>query len=709
MSLLRNGTSYFSLTGGFEPAPVVIPPSGRGFDETTDGGTTADYYVDGSISPSGTTYQTVAAAVAQAVSDGVARTIMVKDTAVYREFNDLDGFEGTICGYGTDKPLITGQEVLTGWTQCTSGDESRVGSNFANIYKKNIPLSSIGSLNALNVYEGDIPVPVCQVRPTTDNLFFPTFNADFVTADDFILNGSSQITGIQDADVLSGVTSAQLVNQAFAQIYKFGNSTSVVNVTGFDDVDTVDVDGLYQPQGGAAVTPENKRWNLCNCLPKMTVGTYGTYNEGDSTITVYVWPNNPANLETGAMTYAARVGIFRIPVGNGNITFENLQIRGAGGATDTEGYCIWAGSAATPRVEGLTIRNCLLGDTMNTGGAAYGAVIAQIVDDFTLEHSTIRQASGAFGMFLTGFGATRAMRGRVQNNIFTKTSVAATRFFGVEDVICAFNNYFETSRGGHANSWNFYSGSTKCLFYGNFLRDVYGYGTWQAASNIYVGCNVHQSDVSAGAILSLVDQNSVTKPQPDPGSTHYVWCNDFLPHISNLTGGVVALGSFWHSAWAGSDATHPENDRYVYINNLVHGGGVSEPYGTPSASQDYWDNRPGFGPNHVERQRDGNLYTALAGWQDISNGWTIASGEDLEEDLAVVFTSVAGDDYTCPPSSPALTHTGVSLVDTIAAASAIWPSFDFTKDMHGNTINLDTPKVGALHGDRNAQTTALWA
>lgn len=692
-----------NIGGWNNPAPTSY--SMRGFDATANAGTAADYYVDWSVPEAGNSFQTITAAVAQVVSDGVAKTIAIKD-GTYRESVTLpQEFAGVITGYGTDKPLITAQEIATGWTVCDSGDESRVGSNYASIYKKTVSSYSVGLTDCLNMYEGDTPVPICQVRLTTGDLDHIGYDADFVRADSFTLNGSNQITAITDSDVLTGLSSAGLVGQAWVMLYYDPNATDKVNITAYSG-STIDVDGLLYVQGKtASPDADDLRYNLTNYLPSLIQGTYGVWDNGDNTVTIYIWPNNAANLENGTLSYAARTGVFYVEGVSENITFKNLILEGAAGNSKTSGYCIHFRNSIGNYSNNMVVENCKVGKTSNISAEGYGPIICEGVNNLRIERITMDRGFGGFGLFVANSTVARVL-----NNVFTNISAAGTRFAGITDGICAFNDYRYNGKGAHSNAWNAYAYTDKFLFFGNFIRDCYGYGTTQGASRVFVGFNVHTGDISSEGSRIFVDQAKDNYSPPTDASTNYVFHNDFLPDPSNLAAGVLTVGAQWKSGWTGTDADHPFNQRWVVEGNLTHGGGCTENYATPPAGRDYWRNRPGYDADWIEKKTAGNFYTALAFYQTGAYGWALQPSEDVEEDLDVVFTDVSTGDYTRPPGSPALTHTSVSLSDTIAAAKALWPDFDFTKDRDGNPINVSAPKVGALHGsDVNAQIVAMFA
>ena len=136
-----------------------------GWDKDFDEGTAADLYVDGSRpddTGNGLMLETAKRTIAGAMSVTIdGDVIMVRDHGQpYRETVDWTGYGGSkLVGYGTDKPTISGSEILTGLVPCRLDDEAIVGLDWVSIYKKTgIPKSSVpgDDPRTLNLYENNV-------------------------------------------------------------------------------------------------------------------------------------------------------------------------------------------------------------------------------------------------------------------------------------------------------------------------------------------------------------------------------------------------------------------------------------------------------------------------------------------------------------------------------------------------------------------------
>jgi hypothetical protein len=686
----------------------------RGWDRKCFSPTPADYYVDAAAGSPGdgrspaTAFTTIGEAIARVRVDGARCTVaVIGDAAVYRERIVLNGCDGlTLRGYGTDKPTITGQDVLTGWEQCTRADAPDLGPNYASIWKARIRNDALAvGVTAMNLYEGETPVPVCQVRRPGADLFFRFYDSDFVRADAFILDAKKKVVGIKDADVFAGLAARDLVGRAYVLVYGGSNSVGgATEILGFDGADTIRIAAANSAHKRSSdPAPDRLRYNLCNCLPKMTRGTHGALDNGDGTTTIYVWPNDVGSL-AGAMSYAARDTIIEASNTTGQ-TLEGLRIIGVAGAGKQTGQCIRA-----RQVTDMTVRHCLIGDAMNNGGG-YGALWAQESMNFRLEQCDLRNTDGTYtAFFQSGRGGAPGHGTVVRQNRGYRLAETAFRFYGQRNAQMVFNEVSQSGFGGHVNAWNLYAGCDTVLVYGNKFRDLIGYGTWQDSSNLFVGMNLQQQNMSRGDNRALQDQMRLKAAPPKPGSTNWFWNNHILPdpkEPENTTS--VSLGKPWRRGWKGSDDTHPLNNRYVFLNNIVHGGGVVEPYERLKDHESYWRDRPGFGPNYVERDRRGNLYTGLAYWQTprAPYFWERHATEVIYTTLATIYADTERGDFRTRPDSPLLTHPGVDLSDLLAAARQAFPDFDFTVDCDGLPIaDPKRPTVGCFHSDYNAQVSS---
>jgi len=83
---------------------------------------------------------------------------------------------------GGDRATITGADILSGFVPCTNADADRVGSDFANIYKVNVPAPDFHG-NALNLHEdGEILTHVTDRAQEPENTLFKFNPLDWYTA-----------------------------------------------------------------------------------------------------------------------------------------------------------------------------------------------------------------------------------------------------------------------------------------------------------------------------------------------------------------------------------------------------------------------------------------------------------------------------------------------------------------------------------------------
>jgi len=658
---------------GSDAAPVsdaASPPPGQvGWDPQHDAGTSGDYYVDGSVATSGdgttvaTAFKTINEALTSARSDGAPRTIKVLK-GVYREALSLDKFQGTLSGYGKDKPVITGAEVLGGWTACTAADQVVVGANYASIYKATLPAAVQTGPRGLNLYEAGAPLRLAQDRKGAVDLFFITYDEDFHQADSFGLDSANKVSSITDKSVLSKYSAAQLSN-AFVFLYHKPNTVSQVNITAVDtSAHSISVDGAKTVQSATSAT--EWRYSLANILPAMKQGQWGYTGGGGATITVYCWPNKVADL-TDQIEYSARTHCVDVPPGMaGPVTLEGLDLRQAGGTTSKEAVCVGTVSGSLTKKKDLTLRHVRAGKVQNVGGG-YGAIYLCNVDDCTVEHVTVEDCSGSFGVFLQGGGSSGGgmQRARLTAYHGRYISGAAARFYGQNQVEFSRSLLEDCGYGAHTNQFNFYEQCDRCLVYAVRSRRCIGYATFQEASRLFYGfCELNGSE--DGRVL--VDQQNAT-PGPQTSCDNRVWNCSFLPHPDHLSAAnAVNLG----------DKDYP-SIRWHLHNCVVHGGGMSPAYvdGAPS----------------VEGSREGNIYTGAAYWNASKYGWSLKASE-VEASLAAVYTDAATADFSPVAGSVLLTHQGVDISAAIAAAKVHFPSFDFSKDLEGDPITIAKPGCG---------------
>jgi len=666
---LRMGVSLYACLVAVTPAPAPLVQYGptTGFDA----GTSFDFYVDGTVSSSGdgtslaTAFKTIeeglAAASTDSISEEAEKTVGVRDTVVWRQTLDVspyDGFSNTdrviLSSYSTDNPKISGANLLTGWTQCTIADEPVVGANYASIYKASIPSGDKPTfdLSALNIYENDQPVPLAFDRADATEPFFHRNSAQWHVADSVGTSGGA-IVSYTDPSVFSQYTEAQMLN-ARLYIMRAPNVTDIVNVTAFNtgtNVATVDGSEVYESN------QYNDSYSLVN-IPNMVTGRYLYVEEGDGSVTIYLRPNDVANLTAGIEYSARRVGISR--GGSNNFTVRGFTIVQQAGETYREA-CAVGGENAGTRTANWTIEECTFGRSFHAN-VGYGGLYFNGVDNVLVQKCRGEYLVSNYPVFFQ-----RVSHSKIWHNDFQYCERSNLRMYGnggtsgdiCQNIIYAYNRHRQGEREPHGNKFEVYEGILNFLCWGNIWEDCYGYGAHQEASGIFVAFNrMPQGGRDSTDYRAYDDQQHPDDTGPSTTGNHHFFNNTAVPSaLSKAGGNAFQLGSSL-------------DDQVTNMaNNLVHGGGQTS--GVPSANY-------GFQKN--------NVWTAPA---------TSLDPTDYEVDPAEVYTDYDGDDFSLKDQGPHR-NAGYDMSSVITTLAAIFTDFDFTKDGDGNTIDWSNPFIGAV-------------
>lgn len=681
-----NGSFTFTLTDGHTESPVYTcdillngqavtsGPSGYGWDPDWDSGlTSGDFYVSpaGSDSNAGTSpgapKRTVQAAW-DASSDG---DVILLRGGTYREALNVGAANGdsagrTISRYGAEKPKITGGEVLTGWTQCTSADQPLLGANYASIYKVTLAKSAYAASSplGLNLHESDtwMSIAVDRADMNAADLFFPRRRATMHVADAMGLNGSNKITSISDSSVFGQYTSAQILN-ASVYVYHSPNTASSTTITNFSG-STITLANHFTVQGNKPnPKADDLRYSLINILPTLAPGRWGYVDGGGSTITVYCWPTNPSNL-AGAMTYSARSHGIDL-VGADNLTLQGIDLTQFGGDGTHQGVGIGTITSWTSHsTNNLTVTNCRVKGTAN-GQESYGALTLWQSHGLRVSRCSFEDLNGS-----NGYSIMRSNDIRIENCYFYRSTDTGARHFDVTDARFTYNFMDRCGRDAHANQFIFYDtgpGSDHILVYGVKTRHMGGYVSWQGCSDIHVGFCDFSAEDNAGFRRSINDQNGAIYGVVSPGVTCYLW------------------NSFAHPA--PSDLGTPGGNQ-----NGVRVGipGVNVPwavYGCIGHGLTY--------NSSVITDHSHNVWTGQSAQQDAGDGWSNGASEVITTNNSANYTDAAAGDFT-PMQGSALLSTPARNMSSIISGTlqSKFPGFDFTKDINGNTINWSTQKVG---------------
>jgi len=660
---------------------ILVKPSGgvrlAGATIGLDYGTSADWFVDasrpddtGAGTSVGTAKKTVGAAITLAKAAG-GGTIAIR-SGTYRETPTAIGGSDTyttpliIQPYGTETPVITGANVLTGWTACDSGDSTLLGSAWPNCYKATVATASLdASIGAvdLNLYENGVRMGLCYdaASPVEDIAFGQ--NDAYHTATSFGLSGGNVETIVHNS-VMSAYTDAQLLN-ACVSVYHANNLVRIYDVQTRPSTDRITITP-------AAAPPASNTYALFNILPSIQQGEWGVNRTASGgNYTVYCWPSNPANL-TANIEYSARESMFSLGTASGSITIRGLQLY----QTTTDGINTGAvistqlfGAVANSLRKGpLLVKNCIIGKTWSRSVNFYSAVNIANIDDATIENNTFIDTANSFGIVISSSNDLTIIRNRFYRtgvNSIAISAGATSALNTMERIIIAYNSMEETGYFAHSNLIQIYLGAHNVLVYGNRFKNCGGYLTWQSANRLYIAFNDITLDpgfftslLSTGPRM-IIDQNGLNWDTTEYVS--YVWNNRTPPHPDDT--------SLKGTVYIADSESIP--GKWALYNNIIHGGGV-------------------FLSSKLEEEKN-NLYTGLA-WYQSEVGLDASDTYDATLSNTYIGASSGAFGYTAGGKAGKAGRDIRS--SAIAAAKAVFPSFDFDRDINGHPILWESAFIG---------------
>ena len=671
--MLQLGVSAQAL--GSHPSQRGLP-SLAGLHRSTgqspryDAGTAGDWFVDGAQGDdgnAGTTpaaaFATIAAALAAAYATGGAQTIRIMgDGHVFREANALSWnapalTDLTITGYGTDRPVISGARCLSGFAPCTVADAPLVGANFAQIRKLTVNAADypIAAHWRTIMTEDGRALTLCGVRKptrTTPDFFTDNINQFFNANDHPDLAITTRTGGYYDTlthpSALGAFTDAQLA-QSVAAVWRFGNGTEFLDVVSAINGTLTFGPANVTPQSGTAGA-----YALLNVLPAIEPGEWGYRDNGDGTVTYYIWPSDPGTTETEIAVASHGLRILR-GLSNCSVTIENIDFTmcahsGLGGAALEINNVI--GLAGNP----ASVRECSFSYC-----AGESCLLVKFCEQgTTIERCTFRD-SISFGLMTLPSTGRPSVGNRVRQCLAQDLSQTGFRMFGCHDMVMSDIHAVRTSGGGHANAINFY-GNCDRIAVVNFRgaigvqsRLYEGYATNQSASRLYF---LHCTFTPASDGRGYVDQTHGGEVLPSVGAdSHLINC--WVPHMPDRLGsanaGGITVGRDVHN-WTVTNCVAPA---------IVNTGGTVT--------------------------RASNLLT---------NSSVIAgTGEVLAGDVDAVFADVERYRFEAVPGSPLNTMTGASVESTIQTLEGWFPDEDFRRDAVGRAWDPANPGVGPYAGN----------
>ncbi|MCK0127191.1 hypothetical protein [Erythrobacter sp. F6033] len=636
-----------------------------------DAGIDGDWFVNGvsgkdtnSGMSSSAPFATIGAALSAADASGGDQTIHIMGHGVrYREevdyiWNGTGPSSLAIKAFGTDRPVISGAERLTGWTNCDISDADAVGANWSEIHKVTVNsadfpapkywrtlLSEAGSaLNICGLRRGERSIP---------DFFFDNIDQTVSEADHadlaFGLRDATYYDTITHPSMLGPFTDAQL-RQTTAVLYAFPNIAYFQEIT--------DVSGQvlqleprdYRPNS----TGVNGAYALLNVLPSMQKGQWGYRENGDGTVTFYAWPRDPQNL-IDRMEIAVRTRGMRIyrALSNTLCTIEGINFEMFAGE-ENGGLPLGIDGLSDLTGNTATIKHCQI----RLFAGEKGLELKFQEQGVEIENVTFRDGVG-FGLQTIAATDKPLFDYRVRNCLAQDLSQTGFRMFGVRNCVMTDIRALRTSGGGHANAINFYNGCDKCVvlnFQGGVrARDrLYeGYGTNQRSSNIYF---LHSTFSPATDGRGYVDQsNSGGTDQPnigEGGGLINCWIPD-MPDRRGATGnGGITVGRDI-MPWAIYNCVTPA---------IVNTGGIVE--------------------------RKGNILTNSSTVGDASEVLAKADGENA------VHANAPNFDWRSRVGSPLNTAVGENVTAIISTLESWFPAENLRRDANGKVWDPANPGVG---------------
>lgn len=660
------------------------PRNWRGKPGTKDFGTTFDYVVDGAGSG---THTTITAAMAAASS---GKTIGVKNGVYPEAFTIKSGV--TLQAYSTHKPILSAQQSLTGFTQCNISDAgvlgTILGANGSPIYKKTgILKSSMGTTNFLSIQpmENWVPLFNAQDRAVQTDIDFQEDESKFhdpvAHGGQYILSGST-IIGVTDTTIINSsryATSGALVGKT-ARVFAGPNETKAVTITAANiAAGTISFGGI------AKDNTAKRRFAIQNVGFAMTQGSFVYVDGGGTTVDLYIYPYNTANLAAN-ITIAARETIITLSNPSSDVVIEGFDFYGASSDSSSNGR----GSAITDTANSATsyrttIRyNRFVGFfNSNANVLSSGAVWMLNSNDVWIEHNTFNYCMG-HGVSLIG-STTVQQNNLVRRNAFIRTGSAGAKGYKVTKFMHVHNYHEYCGFRSHGNLSVVYLGGLDAVWWGNEYYKCQGYYSCQSMTNNSYCFNWIPCDnkYSGGA---TADKNNRKIDNQGANGINYTFNNSAPP-------------TFLGAASQGNMALKPDDGGITYYirNNVAHG--ISTPADMAGTLGDVKNNLvtndQSGGP--VNGNLDASDFLGGTGKFDTTN--------IFQPNVALVFTDYANRDWSpASPSSPLLTTAAYNIEPVIN--SYFLPTFttglvfpmpvgDFYIDCFGNPFSYASLKIGA--------------
>lgn len=626
-------------------------------------------------------HTTIAAAMAAATAGS---TIAVKAGVYPEAINFKAGV--TLQAWHTDRPILSAQQPVTGFVQCSAADAGVLGSvlGVANspVWKKTGMLkSSVPVTDLLGLAPMEDWVPLFNAQDVGDPSN-PDFQEDESRFHNIAAHGGSytmsgsNIVGVSDSTVIntSRYTNAQLL-AAKVRYYGSPNEIYIAQITSADvAAGTIGFANQSKVVDGTG----RKRFAIQNIAPAMVAGTFFFVDNG-TTFDLYIYPYSATNI--GKMTMVARKTIITLPNSGSDVTMRGLRFMGPSGPGACEGTSITKVSNGS-RLSGITIEHCEFVGGANTSQLHYGAIWLVTCDNILIQHNSFKWCM-AHGVFPNG-SLSNGDVCTIRRNVFLRCGSASAKAYA-QNKWAFLHNYAEACGfRAHGNLSNVYAGGVDAVWWGNEFPWCNGYLTAQNMQNPNYCFNFLPCDDKYSASPS--DRSNRKIANQGATGISRVFNNTAPPVFSGLANtGHMAI-------YAGGSGMTSR-----YANNITHGMPVpGDQAGTVEYAKCNLHTHTGYSGS-VGGNIDASDFTGAAGKFDTTNVF--------QPDLSLVYADYANRNWApASASSPQKTMstwdiqsevTGYFIPTFTGSTPFNVPVGDFSLDCKGNPINYAALKMGA--------------
>jgi len=540
------------------------------------------------------------------------------------------------CGtWGGGRAVLDGSEQLDGWTPCASAGECGGNPDWSNIYYTTIPAEYEVSPFTANLHENDSFLWVSQEPDQPDPFFWDE-------ADNFyaLPVGAMTRTSLVDSNVFNQADPDYWNNSSVA-LWINPNIVVVRDILSYDPAaNSIDYDDVG---GGGVYTDRETRYSIFNSIHALDrAGEYYIHPvaNGDGSHTVYLWPNDAADLSSGISLSTRTFGID--VAGESNIVVEGFTVEKYSGDGLTDGVGIGSVSLAHLERSGIVIRNNGIRHNRHGTSSGYGGVYLGNCSECLVENNAIEENVRHSGIFLGGGKCSI-----VSGNTVTRAGSTSIRFYGVT-LSQVVGNTVNDSNGSHANGITLYLSCNTVLVARNRVLDSNSPITFQDSGNLFF-------------IRNLIDANERGSNVNEWPPAHTAGSFGTISFLNN----TLVRNNRNASLNMGGEGGYP----YISINNIIDGGG-----------------------SHETIRRDYNIYVGLSWSQNEYYGWYPEDHESVVEDMAALFADPDNGDFRPAAGSPAI-DAGADITRHLPRES--FPGFDFWLDVDGNAVLPGTADIGA--------------